>query len=350
MPYDGLAMHVAARELDRLLAGGRIEKITQPEKDEVHLIIRCCGVHRRLVLSAGAENPRVHLTERAKPSPLSAPAFCMALRKRLTGGRVASIRQHGMDRVLEMTVETRNELGEAAAVTLRAEIMGRHSNLVLTEGGRVVDSVKRIARDKSRVREVLPGLPYVYPPDQGRANPLEMTEADFESMLAEGTDSLASHLASRLAGLSAATLRALLAVAADPDAALSGLSQDTRRLIASRLADRLSALRDGPGRPTLIRDPGASEAADFFPFRSQAHPESWQQERETLQQAMDEYYTLRDLRDRLRERASAMNETVRRHLDRCRRKLEKQRQTLDDAGSMERYRLYGELLTEISMS
>lgn len=347
MPYDGLTMRAASLELNRILSGGRIDKAAQPERDEIHLMIRKDGESFRLVLSASPQYPRVHLTGQSKPGPLTAPSFCMALRKHLTGGRIVSIRQHDMERVLEIVIDVRDELGAANRMTLRAEVMGRHSNLILTAAdGHIIDSVKHVAEDKSRVRKVLPGLPYIYPPGQGKIDPLGISAAELAELLETGGETPpADFLASRLAGLSAATVRAITTGAADPGTAGQTLDDGKRLQMAEKLLRTLRAVGEGQTQPTLIVDPGTGEAVDFFPFRSAAHPGGWQRECAALQDAMDEYYRERDMAQRLRERTAGLMEAVRRNLERCRRKLEKQRQTLDDAANMGKYRVFGELLT-----
>ncbi|NLG37448.1 MAG: fibronectin/fibrinogen-binding protein [Clostridiales bacterium] len=339
MPYDGLTLGAAARELDRILSGGRVDRVSQPERDEIHIEIRSGGQNHRLLLSASARYPRAHLTREVKPNPLKAPAFCMALRKRLTGGRVVSVARHDMERVLEIELDVRDEMGAQSRVVLRCEIMGRHSNIILTGAdGRILDSIKHVGEDKSRIREVLPGLAYAYPPPQDRIDPRGLDAETLEALLSQGDGAAA--LSARLAGLSRATVAAIIG-GADSEP----LPAAARREAALRLAERIAAVESGQISPVLVTDPSTGEAVDFFPFISAAHPSKWQRPCTTLQQAMDEYYRRRDREDRMKERTAAMRDVVRRNLNRCERKLEKQRQTLLDAAHPERYRLWGELLT-----
>jgi predicted ribosome quality control (RQC) complex YloA/Tae2 family protein len=337
MPYDGLTLGAAARELDRMLSGGRVGRVSQPERDEIHIEIRSGGENHRLLLSASPRYPRAHLTREVKPNPLKAPAFCMALRKRLTGGRVVSVTRHDIERVLEIALDVRDEMGGCSRAVLRCEIMGRHSNIILTGAdGRILDSIKRVGEDKSRVREVLPGLIYAYPPPQDRIDPRGLDAAALEALLSQGDGAAA--LSARLAGLSRATVAAIIGSSAP-------LPADARREAALRLAERIASVEGGEIFPVLVTDPATGEAIDFFPFPSAIHPPHWQRPCTTLQQAMDEYYRRRDREDRMKERTAAMRDVVRRHLDRCERKLEKQRQTLRDAANPERYRIWGDLLT-----
>ena len=165
MPLDGLTIGFAAREMDALLAGGRIDKVTQPEKDTVILLIRSGSTNYRLLLCASPNNARCHFTVQSFPNPLEPPMFCMLLRKQLMGGRVLSVKQIGGDRVVHIDMEVVDELGDHVLRRLILEVMGRHSNLMLVDGeGKILDAARHVSADMSRVRQVQPGLPYLPPP------------------------------------------------------------------------------------------------------------------------------------------------------------------------------------------
>ena len=172
MPMDGVMLGFVARELNEKLRDGRIDLVIQPERDELHLIIRAQGVNHRLVLSASANAARVHLSEHAKTGPMEPPMFCMLLRKYIGSGRIQAVRRIAGDRILEIEIGALSEMGDAVVRTLVIEIMGRHSNIILRAGdGRIIDAARHIGEDISRVRQVMPGLPYAYPPSQGKLNP-----------------------------------------------------------------------------------------------------------------------------------------------------------------------------------
>ena len=153
MPMDGLTLGLIARELNGALAGGRISKIVQPERDEILLTIRSEGENRQLLLSATANCARAHLTRIKKNNPLEPPALCMLMRKHIVGGRVAAIRQVLADRILEIEIEHHDELGDPARKKLICEFMGKHSNLIFVdEGGRIIDSARRVNDQISSVR------------------------------------------------------------------------------------------------------------------------------------------------------------------------------------------------------
>ena len=159
MPMDGLTVGFAARELNEMLRGGRIDKITQPERDTVVLVIRAGGVNHRLLLCASPNNARCHLTMGTYSNPLEPPSLCMLMRKQLTGARITEIRQVGGDRVVHVDMDAVNELGDHVLRRLVLEIMGRHSNLLLLdEDERILEATRHVNPEMSRVRQIQPGI------------------------------------------------------------------------------------------------------------------------------------------------------------------------------------------------
>ena len=185
MPMDGLTLSFVRDELATTLIGGRVDKITQPERDEIIIALRSLGKNRALLISINPNCARIHLTGDKRVSPLEPSNFCMLMRKHLQGGKLTDVRQIGGDRILEIDVENRDDLGDLRVRTLILEIMGRHSNLMLVNwNGKIIDSLRHVTDDISRVREVLPGLDYQRPPAQdkllflGRFNFSEPTVRD----------------------------------------------------------------------------------------------------------------------------------------------------------------------------
>ncbi len=157
---DGIVLHNIAFELNEILTGGRIDKITQPEKDELLIHIRAGGKKQRLLMTAQATMPRVHLTPRNKKNPQTPPSFCMLLRKYIGNGRIIGVAQIGLERILKITLEQLNEMGDLCSYDLIIEVMGKHSNIILCDqDGTVLDSIKRIGANISSVRQIFPGNP-----------------------------------------------------------------------------------------------------------------------------------------------------------------------------------------------
>ena len=170
MALDGAFLRLLKREIESWALGSRVDRIAQPSREELILTLRQKGGSRRLLISAGADSPRIHFTESKVENPKEPPMFCMLLRKHLSSARLAQVRQVGMDRILHLVFETANELGDRVELILAVEIMGRHSNCILVGAdGRIADAVKRVDQETSSVRPILPGLPYELPPMQGKA-------------------------------------------------------------------------------------------------------------------------------------------------------------------------------------
>ena len=170
---DGLFLGFIARELDAALRGARVEKVQQPEKDELHIAFRGANGPKKLLLSTSADRARVHLTEITKPQPQEPPMFCMLLRKLIGGAKVLCVRQVGGDRILEIVFACEDEFAQPSERILSCEVMGRHSNIILRSAeGKILDSIHHVGADISRVREVKPGLPYTPPPAQDKLDPL----------------------------------------------------------------------------------------------------------------------------------------------------------------------------------
>ena len=169
---DGLMLGFVARELKSMLPGGRVDRVLQPEKDELHVLIRTREGTRRLLLCAAANSARAHITQEVKPNPDEPPMFCMLLRKLLGGSRVEDVRQVDGDRILEIVFSCTDELGDRTERVLCCEMMGRHSNLILRGAdGRIADAIRHVGADVSRVREVRPGIAYQPPLSQGKLDP-----------------------------------------------------------------------------------------------------------------------------------------------------------------------------------
>ena len=185
MPLDGFTLHFLTLELERELVGCRVEKVHQPSKDELVLHLRDRNGAKKLFLSASANSPRVHLIKNAPENPASPPMFCMLMRKHLTGAVITAVRQNGLDRVLFIDMSATNELGDRVELSICAEIMAKHSNIILIgQNRRIIDAVKRIDFTQSSVRQILPGLEYVDPPAQDKLSLIENeAESDRKSVV-----------------------------------------------------------------------------------------------------------------------------------------------------------------------
>lgn len=340
MPMDGLTLGFAARELDAALAGGRIDKITQPEKDAVVLLIRAGNENKRLLLCASPNNARCHTTVSNFPNPLEPPMFCMLLRKQLLNGRVISIRQIGGDRMIYMDIDTVDEMGDHVLRRLILEVMGRHSNLILVDGdNRILDAARHVNAEMSRVRQIQPGLPYTPPPAQDKLTPGEWTADNLRARLtAQGDMPLHKALAGCISGLSTSAAKELayrvLPAGTDRAADICGT--------AERLADLLNRLPDMAAPCVQLNDAGDVEEVYAFPYISR--DTNAQKPYPTLSQALEAYFGTRDAKDRINQKGASMVRLLKGQVERCEKKLALQEEELASAARMEEYRLMGELI------
>ena len=342
MPMDGVMLGFVARELDAKLRDGRVDRVIQPERDEIHLLIRAQGFNHRLVLSASANAARVHLSEHAKTGPMEPPMFCMLLRKYLGSGRVQQVRRIAGDRILEIDISALSELGDPITRTLVIEIMGRHSNIILRAAdGRIVDAARHIGEDISRVRQVLPGLPYSYPPSQGKLNPETATTEDIANRLNETGGKLDKAISAVIAGFSPQAARE----------ACARIGMDTSTLVqeidVQAAASALSQyLADMPAMgPCVVNLTDDGVPSDIYPFAQLHLPLANTREYpDGPSAALDAYFYERDRRDRMNQRASSLAHTLKNHIERCEKKIAIQNEALAGAARMEEYKQKGELI------
>ena len=323
MPMDGLTLGFIARELRETLSDGRIEKVSQPEKDMLVLVIRAQGKNHKLLLSADA------------------PMFCMLMRKHLQGGRLTGLEQLGGDRVLKLTVENKDELGDTAPRELYLELMGRHSNLTLVKDGRIVDAIRHVSGDMSRVRQALPGLPFVPPPAQDKIDPAELTENALTERLSQLSGPLDKALAASIRGLSPTAAREIAFRATGLHRTELG---DLDILELSNVVCSLFRRMPGMARPTAQMGPDGL-MADVLPFPYLSLETNLQKPYPTLSAALDAFYFGRDRRDRMNQKSQALKRLIKTHLERDEKKLALQEEELTASAKMEEYRVAGELLT-----
>ena len=341
MPMDGLTLGFMARELGDALRDGRIEKVNQPEKDMLVLVIRSQGKNHKLLLSAAPSFARVHLTEAAYQNPADAPMFCMLMRKHLQGGRLTALEQMEGDRVLKLTIENKDELGDSAPRELYLELMGRHSNLTLVKDGRIIDAIRHVSGDMSRVRQALPGLPFVPPPAQDKLSPWEMREEELAEKLRACSGPLDKALAACIRGLSPVAAREIAFRAAGLHRAeMKDLDVPELTRVVCAFFERLPALF----QPTAQFSPDGL-MADVLPFPYLSLDPPLQKPFPTLSAALDAFYFGRDRRDRMKQKSVALKKLIKTHLERDEKKLALQEEELTASAKMDEYRVAGELLT-----
>lgn len=344
MPLDGLLIRAICTELKEKLEGGRIDKIMQPEKDEIHLLVRNHGENHRLLLSCNASLPRIHLTNTSKENPLQAPMFCMLLRKYLTNARIRLINQTEMDRIVEIHIEGMNEMSDTISIRLIHEIMGKHSNLILVnEFGVILDSALRVSADMSRIREVLPGLFYETPPAQDKVNPLSLSidEIFYEITNAPSHMTLNKWLHMHFMGISSASANAIATIMGyNERVSLDSVSIDIQRRLAHLLFEFLS---NRHAVHVICNED--EQPLEIFAFKPSGYEENSLISFESPSAALDYYYIAKDDVSRMQQKKANIQRVIQNHLGRCESKLAAQLEALKQCENMEQYRLYGELLT-----
>ncbi|WP_304508987.1 Rqc2 family fibronectin-binding protein [Anaerotignum sp.] len=348
MALDGITTAAIVQELKTNLIGGRIDKIHQPMADEIRFTVRGIGVVRKILVSANSSTPRIHITETAKENPMTAPLFCMVLRKYLAGGRIIDICQPDFERIIIIKVESANEMGDLTVKNLILEIMGKHSNLILTdENGRILDSIKRISHEKSSVREVLPGKEYVFPPSQNKKNPLLAEKSDFLfSLQLQAGQKLQDFLYKNHTGISP-IMAGEICFRADlePSDTCQQISTEGGEALFIAFQNVMTEVKKGDFTPKIYYHPNSHRVLDFSVVEMTEFQNLEQKSFPTTSSLLENFYQERDNAYHIRQKAHDMHRLVVSNIERCIKKKEIQLKTRIDVADMESWRKKGELLT-----
>lgn len=338
MALDGAFLHCLRDELWQALQESRVDKIHQPSKEELVFAVRGRQGTEKLYFSARVNSPRVQLTGVSLENPATPPSFCMLLRKRLTGARLVGIRQPGLERILYFDFDAVNELGDPVRLTMAAELMGRHSNLILVDGSnRVVDAVKRIDLSTSSVRPILPGVPYSLPPaDPTRLDALLCNVDELAARLLQSGLPTDRALQATVQGFSPLICREI--------ACRAGERPDSAALVAAITRVRESLQPGGPCVPYLLyRTDGSPLEFSFLPI-TQYGLEATGREAPSFSALLDDFYAEKDAVERMHRYAHDITRTLTTVTERLIRKLANQRRELAESGEREQKRLYAELI------
>ncbi|WP_349729623.1 Rqc2 family fibronectin-binding protein [Peribacillus frigoritolerans] len=333
MSFDGLFTKAMTEEIASILKGGRINKVHQPYKNEVILVVRAGGKNHKLLLSAHPSYSRVQMTEESYENPKEAPMFCMLLRKHLEGYTIENIYQYELDRMIIFAVKGRNELGDVSQKQLIIEIMGRHSNIVLVDKERnmILDSIKHVSHAVNSYRAILPGQEYLAPPAQEKKNPFEATEDDIRKNIDFNAGKLDRQLVSHFSGVSPlvakeAVYRAGLANSTTLPAAFLKIIQEISE----------------QNYTAMIRQDGNKEV---FYMLSLDHLTGNQRTFPSLSKMLDRYYFGKAERDRVKQKSQDVERFITNEIEKNSKKIGKLERTLKDTERGEQYQLFGELLT-----
>ena len=339
MAFDAFYLKFTLEEIREKCLGGRVEKIFQPSRDSLVMLIKGNAGREKLLIVANPTAPRLHLTTASPENPAEPPMFCMLLRKHLSGARLADISQPPMERLAVFTFDSTDEMGFPVQKRLVAELMGRTCNLYLLDpAGRILDCLRRIPLDENTKRAALPGLHYQEPEKVEKQNPETFT--DFAALLTQpGADLLCDRLMDHLGGLSPLVCReAALHCAGDTDARIE--AQDIPAL-ADALQAYFREILTAPGAYFYAQADGTPKQFAFCPIEEYGGCTR----AESFSALLDRFYTLRDRRDAMRQKSQAIRKTVSNLCARLRRKLAVQEKELEATHDRERLRQLGDILT-----
>ena len=344
MAFDGITIACMAHELQEKLTGGRISKIAQPEADELLLTVKSREGNFRLLLSASAGLPLVYLTGANKPGPMTAPNFCMLLRKHISGGRILSVTQPSLERILRFEIEHLDELGDLCRKYLVVEIMGKHSNIIFcSDTDQIIDSIKHVSAQMSSVREVLPGRAYFIPDTQEKADPLGITEENFTALIHKKAAKLSKALYTSLTGLSPVAAEEICAQASlDSDRAANSYEQAELIHLYRTFTRFLAPVRSGAYEPVIYYDGKTPVEFSCLPLTVYEHCR-----KETFSSVsglLERYYAEKNTLTRIRQKSTDLRRIVQTALERNIKKYDLQAKQLKDTAKREKYRIYGELI------
>lgn len=344
MAFDGIVISNIVYDMHRLLTGGRIYKIYQPETDELLLVIKNQKETYRVLLSASASLPLVYFTTDSKTNPLTAPNFCMLLRKHISNGRITKVTQPGMERIIEISIEHLNELGDLCSKKLVIEIMGKHSNIIfLDDTGMIIDSIKHISHQISSVREVLPGRNYIAPPVHDKIALSCVTPAWMEQILFKKASSVQKGIYTSLSGISPVFANEICYRAGiDGSAAMVSLSPQEQAALYGELVRLRTQIEEHLYQPNIIYQ--GKTPVEFASFPLTMYPDMECRTFSSISEVLATFYSEKEVVTRIRQKSTDLRKIVSNAIERTAKKYDLQRKQLADTDKKDKYKIYGELL------
>lgn len=362
MAFDGVTIANVVSELKKELIGGRLYKIAQPEADELLLTIKQPSGQKRLLISAEASLPLIYLTESNKPSPMTAPNFCMLLRKHLANGRITDISQPGLERIVHIGIEHLDEMGDLRRKTLVVEIMGKHSNIIFcNDDGTIIDSIKHVSAAVSSLREVLPGKPYFVAQTQDKLDALATDYDGFREALAARPQPAFKAIYGSFTGISPVLAQELCQEAGvDGDFPTAALTEADYENLYRAFNAMKTAILEERFTPNIAYTDGAPAEFCALPLtmygygRREAGPDSrpggYVVLYDSMSALLEHYYAEKNVLTRIRQKSADLRRIVQTALERNVKKYDLQLRQMKDTEKRETYRVYGELLNTYGYS
>lgn len=344
MAFDGITVAALTKELKETICDGRIAKIAQPESDELLLTIKTKEGQRRLSISASASLPLIYLTNDNKPSPMTAPNFCMLLRKHIGNGRIVDVSQPGLERIIQLRIEHLDELGDLRQKTLVVEIMGKHSNIIFCdEKDQIIDSIKHVPAQMSSVREVLPGRPYFIPDTMEKQDPLTAAGEDFSRALRGKPMRISKAVYTSFTGISPVVAEEICYLAGiDSQMTASDLTDDMLTHLYRQFQYYMEDVRNSAFTPVIYFDGNTPKEFSALPLTHFQNLEK--KEYSSISEVLSTYYATRNALVRIRQKSADLRHIVQTALERNRKKYELQSRQLKDTENRDLYKVYGELI------
>ena len=344
MAFDGITVSCITKELQDALIGGRIYKIAQPENDALLLTVRCGKEQYRLFLSASASLPLAYFIPDNLKAPLTAPNFCMLLRKHLQNGRIVKISQPGLERIIRMDIEHLNELGDLCCKSLLIEIMGKHSNIIFCDDtDKIIDSIKHVSGMVSSVREVLPGRPYFIPQTQEKENPLTAESSSFFTALSAKALPVYKALYMAYTGISPIIAQEICYRAElDSDKPSQSLEENEKQALWSVFSSLMEQIKTGSFSPCIVYENGAPAEYACIPLT--CYDKAQRREFSSISEMLHIYYAEKNTLTRIRQKSSDLRRIVQTALERNVKKYDLQLKQMADTEKRDTYKVYGELL------
>ena len=345
MAFDGITISCITNELKNKLQNGRIFKIAQPENDELILTVKVNKEQFRLLISANASLPLIYLTGTNKQSPLTAPSFCMLLRKHINNGRITDICQPGLERVINIEIEHLNEMGDLCKKVLIVELMGKHSNIIFCDdNNKIIDSIKHITAQTSSVREVLPGREYFIPRTTDKRNPLDVKFEDFRQILTEKSSPLTKSLYTSLTGISPVVSEDILYLAGiDSSLPARELNENEMYHLYNTFLNYVSEIKDRNFSPAIYYSE-QNEPMDYSAIPLSVYSDYSCRAYQSMSSVLETYYAEKNIISRIRQRSTDLRQIVNTALAKSVKKYDLQLKQLKDTEKRDKYKVYGELL------
>ena len=351
MALDGLTIHALAYELKNTLNGGRLLKIAQPENDELQLTVRVEKNQYKLLVSAGASLPLMYITEGSKTSPLTAPNFCMLLRKHLNNAKIIDIYQPGLERIINIKVEHYNDMGDLCYKLIIVELMGKYSNIIVTDlEGKIVDSIKHISANISSVREVLPGRTYFIPDTTNKADPLSITKENFLSIISGCSLPTSKAIYTSFTGISPVIGEEICYRSnIDSEKPANILENTELEAIYNTFSDMMECVKLNKFQPNIIYTIDGQDMIpkEFAPFTLSLYDDEKSKVTyiDSISQVLEQFYSKKSAVTRIRQKSYDLRRIVQSTLEKDYKKYEIQSKQLKDTEKKDKYKIYGELIT-----